>query len=117
MDYLVPSPTEVPSMVTDYTVTPSTSNPLGVKGAGEAGTISSAAAVMNAVVDALSPYGGAIRTCQPRHSECGERSTTRRTEAAIPAAFDHLVADSAESQSQHSPNTATRRNSSPEDTA
>lgn len=57
MDYLVPSPTEVPSMVTDFTVTPSTSNPLGVKGAGEAGTISSAAAVMNAVVDALSPYG------------------------------------------------------------
>ncbi|MGB1504012.1 MAG: xanthine dehydrogenase family protein molybdopterin-binding subunit [Acidimicrobiales bacterium] len=57
MDYLVPSAADVPSMVTDYTVTPSTSNPLGVKGAGEAGTISSAAAVMNAVVDALSPYG------------------------------------------------------------
>ncbi|MEM8708120.1 MAG: xanthine dehydrogenase family protein molybdopterin-binding subunit, partial [Actinomycetota bacterium] len=53
----VPSAAEVPSMVTDYTTTPSTSNPLGVKGAGEAGTISSAAAVMNAVVDALSPYG------------------------------------------------------------
>ena len=57
LDYLVPSAAEVPNMKTDYTVTPSTSNPLGVKGAGEAGTIGSAAAVMNAVIDALSPYG------------------------------------------------------------
>ena len=57
MDYLVPSAAEVPSISLDSTVTPSTSNPLGVKGAGEAGTIGSAAAVMNAVCDALSPYG------------------------------------------------------------
>ncbi len=57
MDYLVPSPTEVPSMKLDSTTTPSTSNPLGVKGVGEAGTIGSAAAVINAVCDALSPHG------------------------------------------------------------
>jgi carbon-monoxide dehydrogenase large subunit len=57
IDYLVPSAAEVPSLTTDYTETPSTSNPLGVKGVGEAGTIGSAAAVMNAVCDALSPYG------------------------------------------------------------
>ncbi len=57
LDYLVPSPTEVPSIATDFTTTPSTSNPLGVKGVGEAGTIGSAAAVINAVCDALSPYG------------------------------------------------------------
>ena len=57
MDYLVPSAAEVPSFVLDSTVTPSTSNPLGVKGVGEAGTIGSAAAVINAVCDALSPYG------------------------------------------------------------
>ena len=38
-------------------VTPSTTNPLGVKGVGEAGTIGSAAAVMNAICDALSPHG------------------------------------------------------------
>ena len=57
MDYLVPSAAEVPSISLDFTVTPSTSNPLGVKGAGEAGTIGSAAAVMNAVCDALAPYG------------------------------------------------------------
>ena len=57
MDYLVPSAAEVPSIDLDSTVTPSTSNPLGVKGVGEAGTIGSAAAVMNAVCDALEPYG------------------------------------------------------------
>ena len=57
MDYLVPSAMEVPNIQTGYTVTPSTSNPLGVKGAGEAGTIGSAAAVINAICDALSPYG------------------------------------------------------------
>ncbi|MFV0257168.1 MAG: xanthine dehydrogenase family protein molybdopterin-binding subunit [Acidimicrobiales bacterium] len=57
LDYLVPSAAEMPSITTDFTVTPSTSNPLGVKGVGEAGTIGSAAAVINAICDALSPYG------------------------------------------------------------
>jgi carbon-monoxide dehydrogenase large subunit len=57
LDYLVPSAAEVPSFETACTVTPSPTNPLGVKGVGEAGTIGSAPAVMNAVVDALSPYG------------------------------------------------------------
>jgi carbon-monoxide dehydrogenase large subunit len=56
-DYLVPSPVEAPSFRLASTVTPSPTNPLGVKGIGEAGTIGSAAAVMNAVVDALSPFG------------------------------------------------------------
>jgi len=57
MDYLVPSSAEVPNIITGSTVTPSTSNPMGVKGVGEAGTIGSAAAAINAVCDALSPYG------------------------------------------------------------
>ncbi len=57
LDYLVPSPTELPNIKTGFTTTPSTSNPLGVKGAGEAGTIGSAAAVINAVCNALKPYG------------------------------------------------------------
>jgi carbon-monoxide dehydrogenase large subunit len=57
MDYLVPSAAEVPSFETGSTVTPSPTNPMGVKGVGEAGTIGSAPAVVNAVVDALSPYG------------------------------------------------------------
>jgi aerobic carbon-monoxide dehydrogenase large subunit len=42
---------------TDHTVTPGPTNPLGVKGLGETGTIASTPAVINAVVDALSPWG------------------------------------------------------------
>jgi carbon-monoxide dehydrogenase large subunit len=57
MDYLVPSAAELPSIKLDHTVTPSPTNPLGVKGIGEAGTIGSAPAVINAVVDALTPFG------------------------------------------------------------
>jgi aerobic carbon-monoxide dehydrogenase large subunit len=57
-DYLVPSAADVPSLVLDHTVTPSPTNPMGVKGVGEAGTIGSAPAVINAIVDALHiPYG------------------------------------------------------------
>jgi carbon-monoxide dehydrogenase large subunit len=57
-DYLVPSAGEVPSQfIVDKTITPSPTNDLGVKGVGEAGTIAASAAVINAVVDALSPFG------------------------------------------------------------
>ncbi|MET0664837.1 MAG: molybdopterin cofactor-binding domain-containing protein, partial [Acidimicrobiales bacterium] len=56
-EYLVPSAMEAPTFTLDSTVTPSPTNPLGVKGIGEAGTIGSAAAVMNAVIDALGPLG------------------------------------------------------------
>src|SRR5271166_192507 len=55
-DYLVPSAADLPSYVTDRTQTPS-SNRLGVKGVGEAGTIASTPAVVNAIVDALRPFG------------------------------------------------------------
>ena len=57
LSYRVPSAAEMPSFVTDRTTTPSTTNPMGVKGVGEAGTIAAPAAVMNAVVDALTPLG------------------------------------------------------------
>jgi aerobic carbon-monoxide dehydrogenase large subunit len=57
LDYLVPSAAELPSFKLDHTVTPSPTNELGVKGIGEAGTIGSAPAVINALVDALSPLG------------------------------------------------------------
>jgi carbon-monoxide dehydrogenase large subunit len=56
-DYMVPTATEFPNFVTDSTVTPSPTNPMGVKGIGEAGTIASTPAVINAIVDALSPMG------------------------------------------------------------
>jgi carbon-monoxide dehydrogenase large subunit len=57
MDYGVPKATQLPFFETDRTVTPSPINPLGVKGVGEAGTIASTPAVVNAVIDALSPFG------------------------------------------------------------
>jgi carbon-monoxide dehydrogenase large subunit len=56
-NYLVPTAAELPSFELDRTVTPSPTNPLGVKGVGETGTIASTPAVINAVLDALSPYG------------------------------------------------------------
>jgi len=57
IDYCVPSAAEVPYFRLDSTVTPSPTNPLGVKGIGEAGTIAATPTVINAVVDALQPFG------------------------------------------------------------
>jgi carbon-monoxide dehydrogenase large subunit len=57
MEYGVPRAAQLPMFETDRTVTPTPVNPLGVKGAGEAGTIASTAAVANAVMDALAPFG------------------------------------------------------------
>jgi aerobic carbon-monoxide dehydrogenase large subunit len=55
-DYLVPSAADLPSFRTERTTTPA-ANRLGVKGVGEAGTIASTPAVVNAIVDALRPLG------------------------------------------------------------
>jgi carbon-monoxide dehydrogenase large subunit len=56
-DYLLPSAVDLPHFVTDRTETPSTTNPLGVKGVGEAGTIASTPAVVNSVIDAVRHFG------------------------------------------------------------
>jgi carbon-monoxide dehydrogenase large subunit len=57
MDYALPKAAQVPWLELDRTETPSPVNPLGVKGIGEAGTIGATPAIVNAIVDALSPYG------------------------------------------------------------
>jgi len=57
MEYHVPTASDVPSFALDHTVTLTKTNPLGVKGIGEAGTIASTPAIVNAVIDALSPLG------------------------------------------------------------
>ncbi len=57
MDYAMPRADDLPMIETGNTVTPCPHNPLGVKGAGEAGTIGSTPAVVNAVVDALAHLG------------------------------------------------------------
>jgi len=56
-DYTIPSAFDLPEIISDRTETPATSNPLGVKGVGEAGTIAATPAVVNAIVDALRPFG------------------------------------------------------------
>ena len=55
-EYLLPTATELPRFETLYKESPSPLNPLGVKGAGEVGTIPAAAAVISAVEDALTPF-------------------------------------------------------------
>ena len=57
MDYAIPKATMMPWIETHSTQTPSPVNPLGVKGVGEAGTIGASPAIVNSVVDALSPLG------------------------------------------------------------
>jgi carbon-monoxide dehydrogenase large subunit len=57
VDYMIPGAPELPNYTLDRTVTPSPTNVMGVKGIGEAGTIGSPPAVINAVIDALSPFG------------------------------------------------------------
>ena len=57
MDYLIPTAMEVPDWETGFTVTPSPHHPIGAKGIGESATVGSPPAVVNAVVDALAPFG------------------------------------------------------------
>ena len=56
-DYLIPMATDVPTCKIAHVETPSPLNPLGVKGAGEGGTIPAPAAIISAIEDALSPFG------------------------------------------------------------
>jgi carbon-monoxide dehydrogenase large subunit len=57
MDYCMPRADNLPQIDFSYNEVPCTRNPLGVKGAGEAGAIGAPPAVINAVVDALTDYG------------------------------------------------------------
>jgi carbon-monoxide dehydrogenase large subunit len=57
MDYLIPTALEVPDWETGFTVTPSPHHPIGAKGVGESATVGSPPCIVNAVVDALQPYG------------------------------------------------------------
>jgi aerobic carbon-monoxide dehydrogenase large subunit len=67
-DYLIPSAADLPHFTTDRTETPSTTNPIGAKGVGEAGTIASTPAVVNAVINAVRHLGvtDIEMPCSPR---------------------------------------------------
>jgi carbon-monoxide dehydrogenase large subunit len=56
-DYALPKSIHVPELETESTVTPSPRTPTGAKGTGESGTIAAPVAIVNAVVDALAPFG------------------------------------------------------------
>jgi carbon-monoxide dehydrogenase large subunit len=57
MDYVLPKASQLPTFVLDNVETPAPGNPLGAKGAGEAGTIAAPPTIVNAVLDALAPFG------------------------------------------------------------
>ena len=87
----------MPSFTLDHTTTPSPTNPMGAKGIGEAGTIASTPAVMNAVVDALSPYGITDIVMPATPERVWQAIQAEQGSAGmIPAAFDYVRADSAD---------------------
>ena len=87
-EYLMPSAADLPSFTTGRTETPATTNPLGVKGVGEAGTIASTPAVVNAVLDAVRHLGvrdiempcTPMRVWQAIHAAGAGRPATSDTE-------------------------------------
>ncbi len=93
ISYLVPSAAETIDYELDRVNAPSPTNPLGVKGVGETGTIASTPAVMNAIVDALSPYG-VTRHRDARQARTRLACDPGRRCVVIPAKFDYEVASS-----------------------
>ncbi len=85
MDYAMPRAANLPAFGFETRNIPSTSNPLGIKGAGEAGSIGSCPAVMNALVDALRRNYGISHIDMP--------ATPARVFAAIRAAQTRIAAE------------------------
>lgn len=94
VDYLVPTAADLISFDVDHTTTPSLTNTLGTKGVGEAGTIASTPAVVNAVLDAIRQYGvkDIQMPCTPERVwkaiQQGTAGATEDTTGAAAAHFD-----------------------------
>jgi carbon-monoxide dehydrogenase large subunit len=86
MDYLLPTSVECPSWELGTTVTPSPHHPIGAKGVGESATVGSPAAVVNAVLDAISPFGvrHADMPLTPANVWSAIQGTPVRTDLAVP---------------------------------
>jgi CO/xanthine dehydrogenase Mo-binding subunit len=82
MEYALPRAADVPPFEVHHVVTPSPLNPLGVKGAGEGGTLPAPAAIANAVADALRPLGVEVTemplTCERLWRRVQASSQSRR---------------------------------------
>jgi carbon-monoxide dehydrogenase large subunit len=93
VDYMIPGAPELPHYTLERTVTPSPSNPLGVKGVGEAGTIGAAPAVINAIIDALQPFGvkhidmpaSPMRVWKAIQNAQGQQAGERQADASLEA--------------------------------
>jgi carbon-monoxide dehydrogenase large subunit len=94
VDYLVPSAADLPSFITDRTVSASTTNALGVKGVGEAGTIASTPAIVNGVLDAIRHLG-----VQDVAMPCAPQTVWRALQAASSKVAASNVAASTEAVS------------------
>jgi aerobic carbon-monoxide dehydrogenase large subunit len=79
MDFLIPYATEVPHIEVDHVETPSPLNPLGVKGAGEAGAIPAPSALVSAIEDALAPLGIFITEAPVSPNMLRERIAEKRS--------------------------------------
>lgn len=97
VDYTLPTAADTMNYVSEHTTSPSTTNTLGTKGVGEAGTIASTPAVVNAIVDALRPLGidDVLMPCTPERvwkaiQSAGERQAAPTTPEAQPHFGDDL---------------------------
>jgi len=75
IDYGIPRADTLPAITVDFSPVPSRSNPLGIKGVGEGGTVAATPTVMNAILDALAPLGVHDVPMPATPSGCGRRST------------------------------------------
>ena len=91
VDYMIPGAPELPNYTLERTVTPSPTNPLGVKGVGEAGTIGAPQAVINSIIDALEPFGvkhidmpaSPMRVWKAIQNAQGQQSGEREADASL----------------------------------
>jgi len=83
MDYAVPRADEMPSIAVDFSPVPSKSNPIGVKGVGEGGTVAATPTVINAIIDALAGLG-VTDVGMPATAERVWRAIRSGTEAGAP---------------------------------
>ena len=105
MDYTIPVAGQLPSFQTELIETPSPVNPLGIKGIGESGTVAAPPAIVNAVLDALSPLG--IHTLdmplKPERVwariESARQGQAQEAEPAPPAIFSTLNGEQEEGAS------------------
>jgi len=86
MDYLLPTAVECPSWELSETVTPSPHHPIGAKGVGESATVGSPPAVVNAVMDALKPFGvrHADMPLTPAQVWCAIQGRPLRSDLVLP---------------------------------